>query len=262
MDLSKAMQERHSVRAFKDEPIAEGAVSALNEAIRECNEEGGLHFQLVLNEPQAFGGLMARYGSFSGVKNYVAFIGKKGKDLDEKIGYYGAKVMLVAQAAGLNSCWVALTYKKVKTAYEIAEGEKLYSVLAIGYGVTQGVPHKNKPEETLINRGAATAKTATANGKAITATTAGAGDTAPATAAEAGSTETTDNGVPEWFDRGARAAMLAPTATNQQRFLISYEGGNKAKAVAKSGFYSRMDLGIVKYFFELGAGKENFVWTE
>ena len=252
MDLSKAMKERHSVRAFKDEPIAEEAVSALNEAIKECNEEGGLHFQLVLNEPKAFGGLMARYGSFSGVKNYVAFIGKKGKDLDEKIGYYGAKVMLVAQAAGLNSCWVALTYKKVKTAYEIAEGEKLYSVLAIGYGVTQGVPHKNKPEETLINRGAA-AKSSAANAETTTAI-----------AAEAGSTEaaTAGNGVPEWFERGAKAAMLAPTATNQQRFLISYEGGNKAKAVAKSGFYSRMDLGIVKYFFELGAGKENFVWTE
>lgn len=253
MDLSKAMKERHSVRAVKDEPIAEEAISALNEAIKECNEEGGLHFQLVLNEPQAFGGLMARYGSFSGVKNYVAFIGKKGKDIDEKIGYYGAKVMLVAQAAGLNSCWVALTYKKVKTAYEIAEGEKLYSVLALGYGVTQGVPHKNKPEKTLINRGVATARKATANVKETTATAAEVGGTDTATA---------DAGVPEWFDRGARAAMLAPTATNQQRFYISYEGGNMAKAVAKSGFYSRMDLGIVKYFFELGAGKENFVWTE
>ena len=255
MDLLKAMQERHSVRAFKDEPIAEDAISALNEAVKECNEEGGLHFQLVLNEPQAFGGLMARYGSFSGVKNYVAFIGKKGKDLDEKIGYYGAKVMLVAQAAGLNSCWVALTYKKVKSAYEIAAGEKLCSVLAIGYGVTQGVPHKNKPEETLINRGAAAEKNS-----AIAAGTNGRANTESASGEAANATA--GAGVPEWFDRGARAALLAPTATNQQRFLISYEGGNRAKAVAKSGFYSQMDLGIVKYFFELGAGKENFVWTE
>lgn len=225
MDLITAMRERHSVRAFKSEPIESCVVSVLNDVIKECNEEGGLNFQLVLNEPQAFGGLMARYGSFSGVKNYVAFIGKKEKNADEKIGYYGAKVMLCAQAAGLNSCWVALTYKKVKSAYVVGEGEKIYSVLALGYGDTQGVPHKNKPKEALISEGGYAA-------------------------------------VPEWFARGAKAAMLAPTATNQQRFLLSYEGENKVKAVAKSGFYSQMDLGIVKYFFELGAGKENFVWTK
>lgn len=225
MDLSEAMIKRHSVRAFTEEKIADSAVAALKEIIEECNKESGLHFQLVTEEPLAFGGLMAKYGNFSGVKNYIALIGKKGADLEEKTGYYGAKVMLFAQTLGLNSCWVALTYKKVKSAYEIREGEKLCGVIAIGYGKTQGVPHKNKPKETLISDGGYAA-------------------------------------VPEWFARGAEAAMLAPTATNQQRFLISYEGENKVKAVAKSGFYSRTDLGIVKYFFETGAGKENFVWTE
>jgi hypothetical protein len=34
-----------------------------------------------------------------------------------------------------------------------------------------------------------------------------------------------------------------------------------AKPVFSMIGYSKMDLGIVKYHFELGAGKENFEWA-
>ncbi len=64
------------------------------------------------NEPKAFDSKMAHYGNFSGVNNYLALIGKKDKDLEEKCGYYGEKIVLYAQTLGLNTCWVALTYKK------------------------------------------------------------------------------------------------------------------------------------------------------
>ena len=30
---------------------------------------------------------------------------------------------------------------------------------------------------------------------------------------------------------------------------------------AGMGFYTKVDLGIAKYHFEIGAGKENFCWT-
>ena len=55
---------------------------------------------------------MAHYGKFSGVQNYIALIGRKNNDLDEKIGYYGERLALVAQTLGLNTCWVALTFGK------------------------------------------------------------------------------------------------------------------------------------------------------
>ncbi len=214
MDISEAIKERHSVRAYTDKKIEGEVLLALENKIAEINGESGLNVQLVLNEEKAFGGRMARYGKFSGVKNYIAMVGKKGADLSEKVGYYGQKLVLFAQTLGLNTCWVALTYKKVKTAYKIEEGEKLALVIAIGYGATQGVPHKSKSINAVSNAG---------------------------------------EDSPEWFVNGVKAALLAPTATNQQKFFFTLKDG---EVTAKSGlgFYAKVDLGIVKYHFELGSG--------
>lgn len=77
MDIIEAMQKRHSVRSYLDKPIAADLREKLQAEIKSCNAEGGLNFQLVTDEERAFGGLMAHYGKFSGVKNYVALVGKK-----------------------------------------------------------------------------------------------------------------------------------------------------------------------------------------
>lgn len=214
MDISEAIKERHSVRAYTDKKIEGEVLFALENKIAEINGESGLNVQLVLNEEKAFGGRMAHYGKFSGVKNYIAMVGKKGADLSEKVGYYGQKLVLFAQTLGLNTCWVALTYKKVKTAYKIEEGEKLALVIAIGYGATQGVPHKSKSINAVSNAG---------------------------------------EDSPEWFVNGVKAALLAPTATNQQKFFFTLKDG---EVTVKSGlgFYAKVDSGIVKYHFELGSG--------
>ena len=214
MDISEAIKERHSVRAYTDKKIEGEVLFALENKIAEINGESGLNVQLVLNEEKAFGGIMARYGKFSGVKNYIAMVGKKGADLSEKVGYYGQKLVLFAQTMGLNTCWVALTYKKVKTAYKIEEGEKLALVIAIGYGATQGVPHKSKSINAVSNAG---------------------------------------EDSPEWFVNGVKAALLAPTATNQQKFFFTLKDG-EVTAKPGLGFYAKVDLGIVKYHFELGSG--------
>ena len=104
MDLFEAMEHRHAVRSYEDRPIAPEAREALLACIAQCNRESGLHMQLVLNEPNAFSGLMAHYGKFSGVQNYIAVVGKKGSELEEKSGYFGEKVVLYAQSLGLNTC--------------------------------------------------------------------------------------------------------------------------------------------------------------
>ena len=65
--------------------------------------------------------------------------------------------------------------------------------------------------------------------------------------------------MPDWFEKGVEAALLAPTAMNQQKFVFVRKG-NAVSAKAKAGFYSKIDLGIVKYHFELGAGRDNFHW--
>lgn len=220
MDFMEAMKERHSVRSYNEKAIEGDVKTELLSYIEQCNKESGLHMQLILNEPQAFGGFMAHYGKFSGVKNYIAMIGKKEDKLEEKCGYYGEKVVLKAQTLGLNTCWVAMTYSKIKTAFQINDGEKLCLVIAVGYGETQGTGHKVKPAESVMKA---------------------------------------EKPVPEWFQKGIDAALLAPTAMNQQKFLFTLNGNSVSTAAGK-GFYTKIDLGIAKCHFEVGAGKENFNW--
>ena len=133
MEIMEAMKQRHSVRQYTDQRIEKEAAEKLQREIDACNKESGLHIQLVTGEPKAFDGFMAHYGKFSGVKNYIALIGKKGPKLEETCGYYGERLVLLAQQLGLNSCWVAMTYSKIKGAYEVKVGEKLCCVISIGY---------------------------------------------------------------------------------------------------------------------------------
>lgn len=229
MTLLEAIKARHSVRKYTNKPIDAQAVSALKEKLEEVNRESGLHLQLVLNEPKAFKGILS-YGMFSGVENYIVVVGKKTAGTDMLAGYYGEQIVLLAQTLGLNTCWVGLTFKKVSDAFTIAEGEKLYCVIALGYGETQGVSHKIKRIDQVSN---------------------------------------VSESTPDWFRQGVEAALLAPTAMNQQKFHFEYiaptdrEKPHIATSRKFSIFgYTEIDLGIAKYHFEIGAGRENFEYAE
>ena len=219
MDKWELMRARHSVRSYLDRPIEQDKREILERAVGEVNAEAGLHVQLFTEEPEAFNANAPHYGQFSGCRNYFAMVGPK--DSDEAVGYYGEKLVLLAQELGLNTCWVALTFRRNAVAVEIAEDEKLHVVIALGYGETQGVPHKSKEASAVSNL--------------------------------------TDDS-PRWFRDGVEAALLAPTAINQQKFSFTLSG-RRVRARTKLTFYGRMDLGIAKYHFELGAGKENFDWA-
>ena len=65
--------------------------------------------------------------------------------------------------------------------------------------------------------------------------------------------------VPDWPQRGG-SSLLAPTAMNQQKFTFTLQGGNRA-AKAGTGFYTKVDLGIAKYHFEIGAGTAQRPWA-
>ena len=216
MNIIDAIKQRHSVRQYLDKPIEDDILNELKNEIEECNKESRLHIQIVTNEPKAFDSFMAHYGKFSGVQNYIVLVGKKDKKLDELCGYYGERLVLKAQQLGLNTCWVAMTYKKIPSAFVIDKGEKLIVVISLGYGKTQGTSHKIKTIEQVSN---------------------------------------VSNDTPEWFKRGVELALLAPTAMNQQKFKINYNDGN-VTLKAGVGFYSKVDLGIVKYHFEIGANRK------
>lgn len=59
----------------------------------------------------------------------------------------------------------------------------------------------------------------------------------------------------EWFKTGMEAVSLAPTAVNQQKFLFELKD-DVVTAKSLGGFYSMIDLGIVKYHFEAATGHE------
>ena len=151
MEIFEAMKKRHSVRSYTSEKIDTNVAKELKLYIDECNKESGMNIQLCLNEPNAFNSFMAHYGSFKNVNNYIAIVGKKGKDFEEKCGYWGEKIVLKATQLGLSTCWVAMTYSKGKAKYNIEKGEKLSCVISLGYGESEGVPHKNKSIESLCS---------------------------------------------------------------------------------------------------------------
>ncbi len=140
MTIREAIQARHSVRSYENKPIPEELVHALEEEIHRCNQEGDLHIQLVTNEENAFQGMLAHYGKFRGVRNYIALVGRSRPSLDEACGYYGERIVLAAQMLGLNTCWVAMTVSKgvVKQNITIRDGERLCIVIALGYGSDPG----------------------------------------------------------------------------------------------------------------------------
>lgn len=215
MEILEIMQQRHSVRQYTDRAIEPEKRTVLDALTQEINRKAGLSVQIIYDDPKCFDSFMAHYGKFAGVRNYIALVGKKAPALDETLGYYGEELVLKAQELGLNTCWVALTHGKSKAV--VGRGEKEVCLIALGYGVTQGVEHKSRPMQELCTCG---------------------------------------EPMPEWFRCGMNAAMLAPTAMNQQKFRFELLPDGTVKAACGNGFYTKLDLGIVKYHFEAVTGKK------
>lgn len=214
MTKMEVLEARHSVRQYKDVEIEQDKRNELNRLCAEINAETGLNIQIIYDEPKCFKSLLAHYGKFTGVNNYISIVGPKSKDLEEKAGYYGQKLVIRAQELGLNTCWVASTHGKSKAV--INKGEKQSIIISLGYGENQGSVHKNKDLAKLAK---------------------------------------VSDDDPDWYKEGVKAALLAPTAVNQQKFMIERDG-EQVKITAPKGMLTQMDLGIVKYNFEYATGRK------
>lgn len=213
MEIIELMKERHSVRQYTDKKIEKEKREVLNTLIAKINQKAGLHIQIIYDEPKCFNSMMAHYGKFDGVNNYIALVREKSKQ-DEALGYYGEQIVLKAQELGLNTCWVAMTHGKSKA--QIDKGEKLVCLISLGYGKTAGAAHKSKKLSEVCNY---------------------------------------KKDMPEWFLSGMEAALLAPTAMNRQKFYFELLPDNSIKITCGKGLYTKLDLGIVKYHFEVVSGK-------
>lgn len=222
-NIDNLVKSRHSVRQYLKKEIESDKIQKLNELINQINNDNNLHIQLILNDSKAFDKFIMHYGRLD-ANNYLAMIGeKKDVNLAEKIGYYGEKIVLAAQDMGLNTCWVSGTFSKNNTSAKILDDEEMLCVIAIGYGKTQGISRKSKTfSDVSISKD-----------------------------------------VPAWYKKGIEYALLAPTALNEQKFKFELLDNNIVSVKSLPGLGpTKIDLGIVKYHFELGAGTNNFDWME
>lgn len=221
MTIQEAMKERHMVRQYTDKAISSDIVELLNERIAENNQKYGLHLALVVGNSDGIGG-MAKLLFSRTVNNYIVLAGTDTPGLDEKLGYCGTDLILYAQTLGLNTWWVGGMFNGKGALKNLrAQNVRVNGVIAIGYGRTQGVPHKSKTAAEISEY----------NGDA-----------------------------PQWFIDGVSALLYAPTALNKQPYVVKGDG-NRVSISAGDGHFSGIDLGIGKYHFEVGAGKENFEWA-
>ncbi|MBQ6560497.1 MAG: nitroreductase [Erysipelotrichaceae bacterium] len=217
MTEKEAILARHTVRNYQDKPIAPETVRLIEEKIRELNEISGLHLQFVAEAGNTYNRFMNKTMGLSTAPSVIACVGPDEENLDQEIGYYGEKLVLYLQTLGLNTCWAGMFNKKGLTA-EIREGERLVITIAVGYGKDQGRQHRSKSIEQVTE------------GKAER---------------------------PEWFTEGAKMALLAPTAINQQKFLIRLNDDDTVDFIDRKGPFSQVDLGIVKCHFDIGAERKS-----
>ena len=216
MSYIDAIKERHAVRNYLSKKIEESKAAKIREKIEEMNEKGNLHLQFIEDAGKTYNKLLNKVMGLGSAPSVIACIGKDDETLEERIGYYGEELVLFIQELGLNTCWAG-TFNKMNIGAEVSEGEKLVISIAVGYGADHGKPHKSKtPEQVII-----------ANGDR-----------------------------PYWFNMGVEMALLAPTAINQQKFQIRLNEDKSVDFVDKGGPFSKVDLGIVRRHFEIGAERE------
>ncbi len=220
MTIKEAVKERHMVRQYTDKTIPADIVKLINARIAENNKKYNLHLTLVVDNSDGIG-TMAKLLLSKTVNNYIVLAGTDTPRLDEKLGYCGADLILYAQTLGLNTWWVGGMFNGRGALKNLSNKKvRVNGVIAVGYGQTQGIPHKSK------------------------------------TAAEISEYK---GDAPQWFTDGVEALLYAPTALNKQPYVVKGDG-NKVSISAGDGHFSGIDLGIGKYHFEVGAGKENFEW--
>lgn len=210
-----AIKNRHSVRNYEAKKIEADKVEKIRAKIEELNKEGNLHLQFMEDAGKTYNKLFNKVAGLGSAPSVIACVGIDDETLEQRVGYYGEKLVLFIQELGLNTCWAG-TFNEKNIGAEVGDGEKLVISIAVGYGKDKGKPHKSKSLEQVIE-----AK----------------GDRS------------------YWFNKGVDMALLAPTAINQQKFTIRLNEDESVDFVDKGGIFSQVDLGIVRCHFEIGAEK-------
>ena len=233
MEIIQAMRTRISCRAFTDRLVEDDLFAELEAEIERMNAESGLSFQLYgpREDGTALDMMPAMFAS--NPPCYAALVSKAGPEPEERLGYYGELLALKAEQLGLSTCWVASTYRKSTARVELAEGEKLHDVIAIGYAPLKMPLTQRSIRAALRSRD-----------KSIDKFWMG-----PTPLEEA----------PEWLRACIGAVRMGPSGVNAQPvvFVQELEGGPIRAELSQLRHRTEyVDLGIAKLHFELMAAHQ------
>ena len=230
MDILEAIQTRISCRAFLSTPIEQEKIDTLAEEIELINKESGLHFQLYGPREDGTALDLSKKMFAGNPPLYAALVGPEGPIPEEKLGYYGEGLVLVATQLGLGTCWVASTFDRETTRVELPDGEVLHDVVPIGYA-PEKMPLKQRTIRTTLR----------SRSKKLESLWRGTTPLAQA---------------PGWIQACIEAVGQAPSAINEQPAVFVRDADNqpiRAELVQKKTGREYTDLGIAKLHFELVA---------
>lgn len=222
MNLVEAMQARHSVRMYTDEPVEEAVLDVLRSEIDAINQESGLRLQLGSGLEDAFCGYETHYGRFKEAHNAAVILGgqaataRQDIPLQLKVGYYGERLLLRMVQMGLSTSWVVLD-DTAEGWWDFLPDEQAIWLVTFGHASRIIGKHRSKPMEELCR---------------------------------------IEGGVPmpEWFRKGMEAAMLAPSSLGKQPFtFVLHEDGTVSTELADE-LFAAVGAGCARYHFEIGAG--------
>lgn len=268
MNLREAMEARHSVRAYTDEPVDPDALDTLQADIEAWNAEGKLHFQMGVGLDDAFLGLKTHYGRFKDVHNAIALIGSEASVAQEvRVAELRARKAKAAETAETSEAGANATESAVSLPEALLEqkvgyyGEHLaLRIVQLGldcsWSVLDGADAAADPWWKLDEGESVVWVIAFGHG----ARPGGRRRTKPIE--ELASVPGDDfAAAPEWFVNGMEAAMSAPTSLSQQPFHFTLQEDGSVKAEALEGLFANVGLGCAKCHFEIGAAPHSVVWS-
>jgi nitroreductase len=231
-DLLAAIDVRRSRRAYEPVALESADAKALRSSIQQFNQEADLNMELIIDNGDAFADFKATYGMFSGVRNYIALIADPEDFFtQDKLGYYGEKLVLDATNRGLGTCWVAGSFDRKATPVKLGGSDIIVAVITVGKVATE-LSRREKMMKRLFHRG-----TKSIEDMVIA-----------------------QEPLPEWFLSGMRAVQKAPSAVNRQPVKFTLANETVTAYVDPKGLgRPPLDLGIAKLHFEIGSGGGS--WT-
>ena len=230
-----AIPVRISRRRYISTPLDSELLSHMQTFCREFRPFPQARAELLTQSPnEILGGMVGSYGIIQGPTAFIAFIGDTSDpNVQEKAGYCGEGIILEATSKGLDTCWVAGTFRRKTTSaiLGISTNEQVIAVTPLGHA----------PEKRPF-------------GERILPTIVRAHKRKPLSELTSGLSE---ERWPNWMAAALKAARLAPSAYNRQpwRFHLEPQSITISAVMLRQdfGFSTRLDCGIAMMHIEVAA---------